>query len=115
MGVHWQEVKLGSQHVESLKRKYGVSMQIVSYQRACSESDAALILCRYYLGAQVAVMAAKAAAFRAVFRGEVYWRERERRMLKDKRKQVLAAEEMTATETQSARMNGAASATALTE
>ena len=81
-GVHWREVNLGSQHVESLKRKYGVSMQIVSYQEQmpCSESEAALILYRYYFAAQVAVMATEAAVFRAVFKGVSYCRERERRM-----------------------------------
>ena len=48
-GKQWRRVQLGLQHVESLKRKHGVSMQIVSYQdeRPCSESEAVLLLCRY--------------------------------------------------------------------
>lgn len=46
-GKHWRRVQLGLQHIESLKRKYGVSMQIVRMdERPCSESEAALLLCR---------------------------------------------------------------------
>ena len=50
-------------------------MQIVSYQdeRPCSEIEASVILCRYYLGVQVAVKAAEAAVEAA--KGDVYWRE----------------------------------------
>ena len=83
-------------HVESLKRKYGVSMQVVSYQseRPCSEIEASVILCRYYLGVQVAVKAAEAAVEAA--KGDVYWRDREWRMVKARRKRVLAAEEKAA-------------------
>ena len=56
-------MQLGLQRVESLKRKYRVSMQIVSYQseRPCSETEASLMLCRYYFGVEVAVMEAEAA------------------------------------------------------
>ena len=103
-------------HVESLKRKYGVSMQVVSYQseRPCSEIEASVILCRYYLGVQVAVKAAEAAVEAA--KGDVYWRDREWRMVKARRKRVLAAEEKAAAEAaQAARENETASAKAFTE
>ena len=109
-GKHWRRVQLGSQHVESLQRKYGVSMQIVSYQgeRPCSEIEAALVLCRYYFGVQVAVMAAETAV--GTVKGKLYWREREWLMVKDRRKRALAAEEMAAAEKgQEARENEAAS------
>ena len=70
-------------------------MQIVSYQdeRPCSESEAALLLCRYYLGVQVAVMAAEAAVGNA--KGELWWREREWQPVKGRRrefKRVAAGE-----------------------
>ena len=72
------------------------------------------MLCRYYFGVEVAIMAAEAAA-RCV-KGEVYWREKEWRMVKYIRKRVLAAEEMTATEARhAARENRAASERAFTE
>ena len=71
-------------------------MQVVSYQseRPCSEIEASVILCRYYLGVQVAVKAAEAAVEAA--KGDVYWRDREWRMVKARRKRVLAAEEKAA-------------------
>ena len=92
------------------KRKYGVDMQIVSYQdeRPCSEIEASLVLCRYYVGVQVAVMAAKVAV--EADKGEIYWREREWRMVKARRKRVLAAEEKAAADAkQAARENETAS------